>query len=380
MKIVFTGGGSGGHFYPLIAVAEEINSIVAQRNLVKPDLYYVSNTPYDEVALQQVGLEYRHVPAGKLRRYPSFKNGTDFFKTLVGLPTALHLLFRIYPDAVFTKGGYASVPVVLAARILRVPVFVHDSDAIPGRANLLAGKFAKRIAVSYPEAIEYFEHKDRVAYVGNPVRNSVKVLATKGAHEYFQFSTDIPTLLILGGSQGAEAINNTIHLAIPQLLEKYQVIHQVGPDNFETHKELTAVALRGSQNLHRYRMFPFIKDLEYRTAAGCADLIISRAGSGSIFEIAAWNKPSILVPIPEDVSRDQRKNAYAYARTGASEVIEQYNFTPHVLLSELERIFADTSLMNKMIEASKGFARPEAAHTLAQELVKIMLEHELKHE
>lgn len=376
MKIVFTGGGTGGHFFPIIAVAEEINEIVEKRNLVRPEMFYVSNSKYDELALYENGIEYRHNFAGKMRRYFSLKNGFDFFKTLLGLPSAINLLFHIYPDVVFSKGGYVSVPVVFAARILRIPVFIHDSDAIPGRANLWAGKFAKRIAVSYPEAIEYFNHKDRVAYVGNPVRKKIKIISREGAHDYFQFSPDLKTILVVGGSQGAEHINTTLHSALAELLNKYQVIHQVGKENFDAYKELVGVELHGHQHISRYRAFPFLNEMDLRNAAGCADLVISRAGSGSIFEIASWGKPSILVPIPEDVSRDQRRNAYAYARVGATEVIEQANFTPHVLNSEVDRIFEDSGLIEKMKAGAQQFARPDAAHVLAEELIKMMLEHE----
>ncbi len=378
MKIVFTGGGTGGHFFPLIAVAEEINNIVYKRNLVKPELFYVSNTKYDEMLLYQNGIEYKHVPAGKIRRYMSLKNGTDFFKTLIGLPTALSVLFKIYPDVVFSKGGYASVPVVFAARILRIPVFIHDSDAIPGRANLWAGNFAFRIAVSYPESVQYFKkHPNRVACVGNPIRKEIAIPSTSGSHEHFKFSEEIPTILVLGGSQGAEHINNVLLQSISGLLNKYQVIHQIGKNNFDTFSKLMSVELEGHEHIDRYRPYPFLDTLELKNASGCADLVISRAGSGSIFEIASWGKPSILVPIPENVSRDQRRNAYAYAETGATEVIEQSNFTPNVLRAEIDRIMADEELLVKMREGAKSFARPNASHVIAEELIKIMLKHEL---
>jgi UDP-N-acetylglucosamine--N-acetylmuramyl-(pentapeptide) pyrophosphoryl-undecaprenol N-acetylglucosamine transferase len=379
MKIVFTGGGTGGHFFPLMAVAEEINEIVEKKNLVKPELFYISNSIYDEMILHKNDIKYKHVFAGKIRRYFSLKNGVDFFKTLVGLPTALNLLFRIYPDVVFSKGGYVSVPVVFAARILRIPVFIHDSDAVPGRANLWASKFAEKIAISYPESIEYFREKDKkkVACVGNPVRREIKIPAKNGAHEYFKFVDNIPTILVMGGSQGAEHINNTLHQALPDLLNRYQVIHQVGKNNFDTYKKLIDIELTNHEHIDRYRVFPFLNNLDLRNAAGCADIVVSRAGSGAIFEIASWGKPSILIPIPESVSRDQRENAYAYARADATEVIEQANFTPHVLVAELERILSNEELLEKMRNGAKEFARPDAAKTLAKELIKIMLKHEL---
>jgi UDP-N-acetylglucosamine--N-acetylmuramyl-(pentapeptide) pyrophosphoryl-undecaprenol N-acetylglucosamine transferase len=376
MKIVFTGGGTGGHFFPLIAVAEEINDIVEKQNLIKPEMFYLSNSPYDEMILYKNNIQFKHVSAGKMRKYVSVKNGIDFFKTLIGLPTALNLLFKIYPDVVFSKGGYTSVPVVFAARLLRIPVFIHDSDAIPGRANLWAGKFAKRIAISYPEAADHFKKKTGIAYVGNPVRREIQIPVTKSSHEYFTLSPDIPTILVIGGSQGAEHINNTMLQSLRELLNDFQVIHQVGKNNFDAHKALIGVELRGYKHLERYRAFPFLNEIEYRNAAGCADLIISRAGSGSIFEIATWHKPSILVPIPEDVSRDQRRNAYAYARTGATEVIEQHNFTPHVVVAEIKRILGDATLLEKMRAGAESFARPDAAHKIAVELIKMMLEHE----
>jgi len=377
MKIVLTGGGSGGHFYPLIAVAEEINTIVDERNLVKPELYYISNDPYNEMLLYQNEIEFKHVHAGKLRRYFSIKNATDFLRTLVGLPTAIKLLFRIYPDVVFSKGSYVSVPVVMAARLLRIPVFVHDSDAVPGRANLWAAKFAKRIGISYPDAAKYFSRKDKVAFVGNPIRREVRQVLTHDAHTYFSFVPETPTILVLGGSQGAEVINNTMLRTVGDLLNDYQVIHQVGSANIDAYTELLEVEIKDHPHLSRYRIVASLNALELRTAAGAADIIVSRAGSSAIYEIATWQKPAILVPIPESVSRDQRENAYAYARAGGCEVIEQHNFTPHVLTGELKRIWEDEPLRARMVEGAKKFQRPDAAKVIAQEIIRMALEHEL---
>ncbi len=378
MKIAFTGGGSGGHFYPLIAIAEEVRGLVEKHGLVDPELHYLSDIPYDEMELYQNDITFHKISAGKQRVYRSFQNYIDFFKTFFGIFGALRVLFKIYPDVLFSKGGYLSVPVVCAAWILRIPIVVHDSDAVPGRANLFASRFARRIAISYPEAITFFKGKeDRVACVGNPIRKEIQNPVSHNPHEFFNFVSNVPTVLVIGGSQGAEHINNTMLQAVGDLLNTCQVIHQTGRGQYEAYKELVDVALKNHPFAGRYRLYPFLQPLDTIHAAGAADIIVSRAGSSAIFEIAQWEKPSIIVPIPEEVSRDQRANAYAYARSGACEVVEQHNCTPHVLTAEILRVLGDVELRKKMVAGAKKFKRPDAARVVAEELVKMALEHEL---
>lgn len=376
MKIVFTGGGSGGHFYPIIAVAEAVNAIVKERGLIQPELYYIADTPYDERLLYENGIEFRRTPAGKVRNYASVKNYSDSLKTMVGLPRALFQLFNIFPDVVFSKGSYASIPTVTAARILGIPVFIHESDAIPGKANMYAAKFAQRIAVAFPQAIDQFPNKDKAAFIGQPVRKALLTTATEGAHEFLQLEKSSPIIFIIGGSQGAQHINDVVLQSLPQLLEKYQVVHQTGEKNFEAVKSVTDVTLEDNPFKNRYRPFGYLNDLGIRMAAGAADLIISRAGAGAIFEIALWKKPSILIPIPETISRDQRTNAYTYARTGAAIVMEQENLTQHVFLSEIDRVLQDAPLRKTMCEAAAKFGKPDAARKIAEEIVAISLKHE----
>jgi len=376
MKIVFTGGGTGGHFYPIIAVAEEILRIAKEKKLVKPELYYISSEPYDPRLLYENEITFRKSTAGKLRRYFSIRNFFDFFKTAIGTLQSLMQLFRIYPDVVFSKGGYQSVPTVFAARLLRIPIFIHESDAIPGRANLWASKFAYRIAVSYPEATEYFKQKELLAYVGNPVRRAVSIPAHHGAHEFLKLDSGIPTILILGGSQGARRINDVVLTALPKLLENYQVIHQTGKANIKEMRTTADVILEKSPYRDRYKAFGYLNDLALRMSVGIADLIISRAGSGSIFEIAMWEKPSIIIPIPETVSRDQRKNAFSYARNGAAVVLEEENIAPHVLTSEIDRLMGNSSLRAQMSKEAAQFKKPDAAKKIAEELIAVALGHE----
>lgn len=373
MKIVFTGGGTGGHFYPIIAVAEEVNKIADEQNLLQPKMYFISSTPFDNKMLFENEIVFKKAPAGKIRRYKSVKNFFDLFKTGIGVIRATVQLFFIYPDVVFSKGGYASFPTTVAARLLRIPVFVHESDAVPGRANLWVSKFAKRIAISYPSASEYF--KDAV-FTGTPVRKEIVNPAREGGHEFLKLSSDIPTLLFLGGSQGAQAINDVLLSALPDLLQKYQIVHQAGPKNIDEVKKTTDLILENHQYKNRYKPFGYLNNLAMRMSAGIADIVISRAGSTSIFEIASWEKPAIIIPIPEDVSHDQRKNAFSYAREGAATVLEQSNLTPHLLEAEIDRILGSTELKQKMVEGAKKFKKPNAAREIAQELINVALEHE----
>ncbi len=376
MKIVFTGGGSGGHFYPIIAVAEAINDIATEKNLVKPELFYIADTPYDERLLYENEIEFRKTPAGKVRNYASVHNYTGFFKTAIGTTRAIFQLFSIFPDIVFSKGSYVSVPTVTAARILGIPVFIHESDAIPGKANLYAAKFARRIAVAFPQAVDQFPRKDIVAFVGQPIRRAVMDTATEGAYEFLGLDHTVPVVLILGGSQGATRINDAVLEALPALLEKYQVIHQTGEKNFQALKSIADVTLEEHPYKNRYKPYGYLNDLALRMSAGVASLIVSRAGAGAIFEIALWKKPAILIPIPEDVSRDQRTNAYAYARAGAAIVMEQENLTPHVFASEVDRLIEDTNLRTQMSEAAGTFGKPDATRKIAEELIAIALKHE----
>ena len=374
MKILFTGGGTGGHFYPIIAIAEEVNKIVDQEKILEAKLYYMSDKPYDKEALFENGLEFVEISAGKLRLYQSKENIFDMFKTAIGCLQAIFKLFSIYPDVVFGKGGYASFPTLVAARILRIPVFIHESDSIPGRVNKWAGKFAKRIAISYDEAIEFFP-KEKTAWIGQPIRMEIQQKANQGALEYLKLESDVPVIFIVGGSLGAEIINNTVIDDLPDLLNRYQIIHQVGPNNFKECTERVSVVLDKHPYANRYKMFGTLNPLALKMAAGAATLVVSRAGS-MIFEIAGWGVPSIIIPIDEKVSHDQKSNAFNYARAGACAVIEDNNLTPTILRSEIDKLIANKARLETMSKNALAFAKPGAAAAIARELVNMAIEHE----
>ena len=374
MKIVFTGGGTGGHFYPIIAVAEAVHEVADREKILGLKLYYYSDSPYDKEALFQEGLMFRQVSAGKRRLYSSASNFFDLFKTGFGTLSALTSLFFLYPDVIFCKGGYASFPVVAAARILAIPVVVHESDSAPGRVTLWAGKFAQRIAVSYDQAAQYFP-KDRVAVTGQPIRNIIREKQPDGAFEYLKLDPSVPTILVLGGSLGAEAINDIVLDSLPELVKKYQIVHQTGSNNFKQVKARADFDLSKSEFKTRYSPFPFLDPLALKMAAGASTLVISRAGS-AIFEIAGWGIPAIIIPITESNGDHQKQNAYNYARHGAAVVIEESNLSPTILLAEIQRFYSDKPRAEKMARAALAFSTPDAARKIAEVLVDICLSHE----
>lgn len=379
MKIVFTGGATGGHFTPLVAIAEAIASLSRERRILEPQYYFMAPSPYDEQALFENRITFLKCPAGKLRRYFSVRNVTDLFVTVWGVLVALVTLFRLYPDVVISKGGYGSVPVTLAANILRIPVIIHESDAKPGRANLFAAPRAYRIAISYESSRAYFPKKvhNRIALTGVPIRTELAYIGTvPGAKEELGLDPTMPTILILGGSSGAKRINDIVVLGLTELVETTNIIHQTGRDLFEEVRATAQVALRGSPYIKRYNPFPYLNVSSMRKAVSAADLIVSRAGATAIAEIALWKKPALLIPIPEEISHDQKTNAYAYAHTGAAIVLEEANLTPHVLSAEIRRVLGDSALRQRMSEQGASFGTTEAATRIADEALSIGLSHE----
>lgn len=377
MKILFTGGVTGGHFYPIIAVAEAIRDIAKERKLLDPQLFYAAPTPYDKKALFEHDITFKRITAGKIRRAGgAIKNFFDLFKTAWGIFMSVIQIFLIYPDVIFGKGGYGSFPTLLAGKLFRIPVVIHESDAVPGKVNLWAGKFAQNIAISYPSAASFFP-KERTALTGNPIRKAILHPVKEGAVEYLGLEVNLPTLLIMGGSQGAQAINEAVLGILPELVERYQIIHQTGALNIESVKEASSVILRDSAHKDRYHPFPYLNDLAMRMSAGVASLVIMRAGS-SIFEVAAWGIPSIVIPIPTEISHDQTQNAFSYARSGAAIVIEQNNLTPHLLLSEIDRIVGNPKVSTTMKDSAVAFTDLSAAEKIANVLLDIALSHEPK--
>lgn len=373
MKILFTGGGSGGHFYPIIAVAEKLRKLLIQEKIVSAELYYMSTEPYDEELLAKNGIKFKQVTAGKLRAYFSIQNFFDLFRTAWGVTKAIFQIFMLYPDVIFGKGGFASFPVLFAAKIFRIPVIIHESDSVPGRVNAWAGKFAQKIAVSYSEAARFFP-AERVALTGNPIREDILAPSGKDAYKELGLDPNIPVILVLGGSQGARNINNQMETLAPRLVEKYQVIHQAGETNQEEVARTVAGLLGESPYASRYHVYGYLNNQTMKLASEVATIVISRAGS-AIFEIASWEIPAILIPIANHIGDHQRENAFAYARAGGAVVIEEANLGPNILIAEIDNLIGDTSRRAVMKNSAKAFARQDAAELIAEQLVSIVLRH-----
>jgi len=372
MRIVLVGGGTGGHFYPLIAIAEALrdrDTALSQQT----ELFYMGPDEYDRDSLARLNIKYIHCPSGKRRNYFSILNFLDKFKIIFGLFVAIRKLYVLYPDVIMSKGGYTSVPVVIASWILHIPIVIHESDATPGKANKLASRFARYVAISYDDAAKYFP-EEKIALTGIPIRKSFFV-QNPNPHELLGIQSDKHVIFITGGSLGSVRINNLILDSLDELLPKYTLVHQVGPDHVDEVSKIAGSLITDMKLLDHYFIHGQLDAAHHAAAQQAASIIVSRAGSGTIAEIALNSKPSILIPIPEDVSHDQRTNAYAYARSGAATVLEEKNLTDGILETEINKILGDKNTYESMSQAATAFTRKDAAYTLADTLLGIGNEH-----
>lgn len=365
MKIVLTGGGTGGHLIPLITVAEKIKSR-------RPDTEFLFIGPdgkIEQELMAKAQIRTKKILVGKMRRYFSFKYFLDIIRVPIGIIQCLWILLIEMPDAVFSKGGYASFPAVIASWLYRIPVLIHESDASPGIANSVLAKFAERVAVSYPEAEKYFP-AGQVVLTGNPVREDIARGDVAKGRALFSLTESRKTIFVVGGSQGAQNINNKILSVLPELLKKYQVIHQTGERNFEeVNQKAGVLGIKGGRD--NYYPIAFYGD-EIKDILAVADIVISRAGANTISEIAAAGKPAIIIPLPTAANNHQRMNAYSLARQGGCIVLEESNLGPNMLLSRIKEISENEELRSKLISNIKLFYHPDAADKIAQGVLEMV--------
>jgi UDP-N-acetylglucosamine--N-acetylmuramyl-(pentapeptide) pyrophosphoryl-undecaprenol N-acetylglucosamine transferase len=374
IRIAFTGGGTGGHIYPLLAVAEEVKEQLSRQGADFELLYFGSPEQYVQDFLK-LNIRIVKIVPFKIRRYFSVQNIIDFFKFPFALVQAFVKMFFVMPDVLFSKGGTGAVAVVCAAWFYRVPIFIHESDSIPGRSSNFSFNLAKRVGISFDKTSESFKG-DKVALVGNPVRSFLSEsddnLTPDKAKKIFGFDPTIPLILVLGGSQGAVRINEFMIENVKEFVGKYQVLHQVGSQNFKNFKNELTIATEKfiPAERERYKIVDFLQK-EIKDAMTAADVIVSRAGSGAIFEIALMKKPSILIPLSESAGDHQKFNAYEYAKSGACIVLEDSNLSPALFFGQLNSILENKTKYGAMSVAAGTFSKPDAAKLIAKELINL---------
>lgn len=373
MRILLVGGGSGGHFYPLIAIAEALRDQDAVRGTAI-DLYYMGPSVFNQSDLDKNNIKFVYCPAGKQREYRSIQNYIDIFKIFYGTWVAFWKLFYIYPDVVMSKGGYTSVPIILAATLLRIPIVIHESDAVPGKANKFAARFAKYIGVAHADVVSFFP-KEKVALVGMPIRKTF-FNKIENPYQVVGVPSDRPIILVTGGSLGAKRVNDFILRSLGVLLENFTVIHQTGDSHVAEVTEAASTLITNQNLLSHYFVLGHLTQEQFSAAQQASTLVITRGGSTTLFELALLGKPAIVIPIPEDISRDQRANSYAYARSGGATVIEEKNLSDDILIAEIRRILGDSEIYSTMSQSAKSFTTADAAVTLANTLWSIGEEHE----
>lgn len=333
-RIVLTGGGTAGHVTPHLALLP---------HLLKEgyDVHYIGTEDGIERGMMALpGVTYHCVKSGKLRRYHDWKNFTDPFRVIAGAFQSARLMGRLKPDVCFSKGGFVSVPVVIGAWLHGVPTLCHESDLTPGLANKICGKFARRIATTFPECAEYLGKK--AVCTGTPMRPALFSGSREKGLRLCGFSGQKPILMMMGGSSGAQSVNKALREALPQLLEDMDVVHLTGKGNID----------ESLQTLPGYRQFEFLSD-ELPDALACADFILSRAGSNAICEFQALKKPMLLVPYPKGASRgDQILNAESFRQRGLCHVLLQENMTADTLAEAIRALMRDRDALVRNLTAA----------------------------
>ncbi|HEX8834411.1 MAG TPA: undecaprenyldiphospho-muramoylpentapeptide beta-N-acetylglucosaminyltransferase [Abditibacteriaceae bacterium] len=380
LKILVTGGGTSGHISPAMAIIKTIDALAAAPGAAwKPQyLYLGGKRGLEREIVEAAGIAFAGVETGKLRRYFSRENFTDMARIPVGVLQSLGIVRRFAPDVVLATGGYVAVPPVIAARLLRVPILIHEQTVQVGLANRINARCATRIALSFESAMsELTPNQQKRAFVsGNPVRPTIFGGNADAAKQLAGFVADddkLPTIYITGGSQGARVINRATEDALSEILSLCRVIHQCGrqADEEQDYDRLERAAAQLTPELRRrYFVTRFVGE-EIRDVFALADLVVGRAGAGTIGEICALGKPAIYVPLVPTGGDEQTRNAAVCVGAGAARVVKQSELDGPKLVNELRETLADRAQLMKMGMAAQTLAKPHAAQELAEAVVQL---------
>ena len=352
-KIVLTGGGTAGHVTPNIALIPRLKELGYQIS------YIGSYEGIEKKLIEELGIPYYGISSGKLRRYFDLKNFSDPFRVLKGFRQARKLLKELKPDVVFSKGGFVTVPVVIAAKKCRIPAIIHESDMTPGLANKLCLSSAAKICCNFPETVNSLP-KDKAVLTGTPIRRELMDGDKETAREFCGFTDEKPVLMVIGGSLGAASVNENIRKILPKLLKDFQVIHLCG-------KGKTDESLKSTEG---YVQFEYIKD-ELPDLFALADIVVSRAGANAICELNALKKPNLLIPLSANASRgDQILNARSFERQGFSMVMEEEEITEQTLLDAVHKLYANRKTYISAMSDSKHMDSIHQITSIIEECVQ----------
>ena len=343
-RIILTGGGTAGHVTPNIALLPKLQEMGF-------DIHYIgSYNGIEKELIEPFGIPYHGISSGKLRRYFSLQNFTDPFRVLKGMGEARKLIRDLKPDVIFSKGGFVSVPVVLAGKKCKVQVIIHESDMTPGLANKIAIPSATKVCCNFPETLEYLP-KEKAVLSGSPIRQELLSGNKIAAMDLCGFSADKPIILVIGGSLGSVAVNNAVRAALPELLKSFQIVHLCGKGKVD----------ESLNNTTGYRQFEYIKE-ELRDIFAMTDIVISRAGANAICELLALRKPNLLIPLSANASRgDQILNARSFERQGFSLVLEEEEVTKDTLLEAVQNLYDNR---NTFIDAMRNSGQQDSINTI----------------
>ncbi len=352
-KVLLTGGGTAGHVTPNIALLPTLKQLGYE---VK---YIGSYDGIEKKLIEEQQVDYFGISSGKLRRYLSVKNFTDPFRVIKGYSEAKQFVREYKPDVLFSKGGFVSVPVILAAKKYKVPIIIHESDMTPGLANKISIPYASKICHNFPETKEYLP-KGKSILTGSPIRSELlsgnKILGL----DMCGFTANKPIIMIIGGSLGAQSVNNVIRKSLDILLKDYQIVHLCGKDKMD----------ESLNNIEGYKQFEYVKN-ELKNLFAMSDIIISRAGANAICEIQALKKPSILLPLSAKASRgDQILNAKSFEKQGFSEVILDENLTKELLIETVNKVYNNRKQYINALNNFKGSDAIETIVKLIEEQIK----------
>ena len=343
-RIILTGGGTAGHVTPNIALLPGLKELGY-------DVHYIgSYNGIEKKLIEQFGIPYHGISSGKLRRYFSMQNFTDPFRVLKGFGEAKKLIKSLKPDVIFSKGGFVSVPVVIAGKQCHVPTIIHESDMTPGLANKLSIPSASKVCCNFPETLNHLP-KEKAVLTGSPIRQELLTGDRGAALKFCGLSADKPVILIIGGSLGSVVVNNAVRKILPELLKNFQVIHLCGKDKVDA----------SLKDLKGYVQFEYIQD-ELKDLFALADIVISRAGANAICELLALHKPNLLIPLSANASRgDQILNARSFERQGYSIVLEEEELSDSTLLDAINKLYKEK---DPYIDAMKQSTQQDSIQTI----------------